>query len=299
MDIEDLIFPREAFLAPPPFDEGSPGDCYLQSSEGTTFKVLRHVLIHSSRYFERLFEGLPPSRPRDLPKLHVEEDAPTLHALLIILYPVHEDATKIGIEHTLKLIEIQDKYNIPGSAMTFFLTSIIGINVQKARDGLIDDPTGLYSLAWRIGFQLEAQLFSHHLHGIDLNDEKVAGELVRNSNSLKAYIALSDLRRRREAALDDIIEALEPRKHFCVAHSGSDMMFFAFISLMKNASRNALVAPWPQVNEGGAISFLGLQSEDESRAVAWCSSCYAGVDMRRLSDRLQKAVEKYPQEITM
>ncbi|KIO26646.1 hypothetical protein M407DRAFT_199554 [Tulasnella calospora MUT 4182] len=183
--------------------------------------------------------------------------------------------------------------------MMFFISNVIGINAQRSRDGPIDGPMGLYSLAWRFGFQLEAQAFSRHLHGINLNGEKLVDELVRQAGSVKAYTALYDLRRRRETALDDIIEALEPRKHFCVAHSASDTMFFAFISLMKNAARNALLVPWPEINEAGAISFLGLLSEDEGRAVAWCSSCYAGADKERLSSRLQKAVEKYPQELTI
>ncbi|KAG8920584.1 hypothetical protein FRC01_000684 [Tulasnella sp. 417] len=299
MDIEGLSFPTGTFVVPPPFDDASPGDSYLQSRDGAAFKVLRHVLINSSQYFERRFEDLPSADLGDLPKLVVEEDARTVHALLILLYPVHADATKIDTQHTLKVVEIQEKYNVPDTTMMFFLASIIGINVKAARDGSIDDPMGLYSLTWRFGFQLEVQLFSRHLHGVDLNDEKIVDELLRHTGGAKAYIALSDLRRRREAALDDIIEALEPRKNFCVAHSTSDTMFFAFISLLKNAARNALLAPWPQVNEEGAISFLGLQSEDEGRAVAWCSSCYADANKTRLSGRLQKAVENYPQEIQM
>ncbi|KAG8923283.1 hypothetical protein FRC01_012936 [Tulasnella sp. 417] len=299
MDIEDLIFPRGFFVAPPPFDDTAPGDCYLQSIEGVAFKVLRHVLINSSRYFERLFEDLPPSGPDGPPKLHMDEDASTLHALLITLYPVHEDATKIDIEHTLKLVERQDKYNIPYTAMMFFISNVMWTNAQKARDGPIDGVIGLYSVAWRFSFEMEGQLFSRHLHGIDLNNGKVVDDLVRHSGSVKAYTALYDLRRRRETALDDIIEALEPRKHFCPAHSASDTMFFAFVSVMKNAARKALLAPWPKVNEEGAILFLGLQSEDESRAVAWCSSCYAGADRVKLSGRLRKAVEKYPQDIAM
>ncbi|KAG8906168.1 hypothetical protein FRC00_012785, partial [Tulasnella sp. 408] len=266
---------------------------------GVTFKVLRHVLIQSSRYFERLFEDLPPSGADDLPKLHMEEDTLTLHALLVILYPVLGDITKTDIERTLKVVEIQHKYNIPDTAMMFFISNIIGINVERARDGLIDSPMAMYSLAWRFGFQLEGQVFSRQLHGIDLNDEKIVDEIVKHAGSVKAYTALYDLRRRREAALDDIIEALESRKHFCSAHSGSDTMFFAFIFLIKNAARNALLAAWPQVSEQGAISFLGLQGEDESRAVAWCSSCYAGADKEKLSDRLQKAIGKYPQDISM
>ncbi|KAG9048124.1 hypothetical protein FS837_000695 [Tulasnella sp. UAMH 9824] len=262
MDIEDLF--RADFITPPPFDDASPGDCYLQSSEGANFKILRHVLSNSSRYFEHLFEDLPPSSPDAIPKLHMEEDAMTLHALLIMLYPVLGDVAKIDTQHTLKVVKIQHKYKVPETAMMLFVNSVIGVNAQKSRDGPIDGP--------------------------------IVDEVVRHAGSVRAYTALYDLRRRREVALDDIIEALEPRKHFCVAHSGSDTMFFAFISLIKNAARNALLSPWPKIDEGGAISFLGLQGEDESRAVAWCSSCYAGADKSKLSGRLQKAVEKYPQD---
>ncbi|KIO26638.1 hypothetical protein M407DRAFT_24083 [Tulasnella calospora MUT 4182] len=100
MDIEELIFPGGAFVTPPPFDDASPGDSYLQSREGATFKVLRHILINSSQYFERLYKDLSPTGPGDLPKLLIEEDAQTLHALLILLYPVHADATKIDTKHT-------------------------------------------------------------------------------------------------------------------------------------------------------------------------------------------------------
>ncbi|KAG8946530.1 hypothetical protein FRC04_011588 [Tulasnella sp. 424] len=294
MDIamEDLT---GAFVVPPPFNDTSPGDCYLQSLEGVRFKVLRHVLTNSSLYFERLFEDLPPSAPGDLPRLHMDEDAQTLHALLILLYPVHAEVSSISITQTIKLLELRDKYDITETTLMFILTSIVGTNVNG--DGIIDDPLGLYCLAWRYGFQPEVQLFSRHLHHIDLNDEALVNKIIRHAGSVKAYIALSDLHRRREAALDNIIEALEPRKHLCSAHSASDTMFFAFISIMKNAARNALLSPRPKVGECDAISFLGLQSEDEIRAVTWCSACYAGADKIKLSSRLQAAIEKYPQEI--
>ncbi|KAG8967185.1 hypothetical protein FRC05_002260 [Tulasnella sp. 425] len=290
--IEDLA---GAFAVPPPFNDASPGDCYLQSLEGVRFKVLRHVLTNSSRYFERLFEDLPPSAPGDLPKLLMDEDARTLHALLILLYPVHAKISSINIAQTIKLLEIRDKYDITDNAILFILGGVVGTNITG--DGLVDDPMGLYSLSWRFGFQPEVQLFSRYLHGIDLNDEDLVNRLIHHAGSVKAYIALSDLHRRREAALDNIIEALEPRKHFCSAHSASDTMFFAFISLIKNAARTALLSPVPKVGQGGAISFLGLQSEDEMRAVTWCSTCYAGADKTKLSSRLQAAIDKYPQEI--
>ncbi|KAG8946529.1 hypothetical protein FRC04_011587 [Tulasnella sp. 424] len=290
--IEDLT---SVFVVPPPFNDASPGDCYLQSLEGVRFKVLRHVLTNSSRYFERLFEDLPPSAPGDLPKLLMDEDTRTLQALLILLYPVHAEISFIDIAQTLKIVEIRDKFNISDGPMSFVLTSIVGTNV--IRDGPLEDPIGLYSLSWRFGYQPEVQVFSRHLHGIDLNDQDLVNRLIHHAGSVKAYTALYDLHRRREAALDNIVEALEPRKHFCPAHSASDTMFFAFISIIKNAARNALLSPRPKVNEGGAISFLGLQSEDEMRAVTWCSACYAGADKIKLSSRLQAAVEDYPQEI--
>ncbi|KAG9003518.1 hypothetical protein FRB90_011153 [Tulasnella sp. 427] len=295
--LEDLTLPKGTFVAPPPFDDASLGDCYLQSLEGANFKVLRHILTQSSRYFERLFEDLPSSTPDSIPRLLMDEDTQTLHALLIVLYPVHSEAPTVNTEHVLRLVEVQDKYQISEMTLMFFLTIVFGTKT-KMRE-LVDDPLGLYAAAWRFGFVDDARYFSRLLHGKDLTDEKEASRLVRHSDNLNAYIALSDLHRRRESALDNILEALEPRKHFCSAHSASDTMFFAFLSLMKNAARAALRSPFPRVGEGQALLLLGLQSEDGTRVVTWCSSCYAGADLERLSLRLHKAVQKYPQEIVM
>ncbi|KAG8927932.1 hypothetical protein FRC01_006706 [Tulasnella sp. 417] len=283
------------FVVPPPFDESSSGDCYFVSSDGIRFKVLRHSLIHTTRYFEEFFQDVPSSTSHtDLPKFYFDEDARTLHALLIVLYPVHTREF-IDIEQMLELTKLQEKYAIPDSTMMFAISVVVGRNYSGPAPE--DDVLDVYAVAWTSGYRNEVKHFSRFTHRVDLTDQSIVDRLIRNSGTSKSYIALMELRREREAALDGIIEALEPKKHFCLSHSSSDTMFFAFISMIKTAARNALLEPCPLCND--AFEFLGLQGTDERRTVTWCSTCYSKADKARLTNQLQAAIERYPQTISM
>ncbi|KAG8918439.1 hypothetical protein FRC01_001863, partial [Tulasnella sp. 417] len=258
------------FSVPPPFDPDSPGDCYLESKDGTRFRVLRHVLVQSSPYFEKLLSDLPTPTPPDLPIFKIDENPSTLHALLIVLYPVHT-TDFLDAPLLLELGDRQEKYLIPETAMLLAVSKVVGFN---ARGGAtLRHPMELYASTWRFGFPKESQLFSRYTHSIDLMDEKIVETL-------------------RELALDNIIEALEPRKHICSSHLASDKMFFVVVSMIKTAARHALQTPYPVCAD--AISFLGLQAPGE-RTVTWCSSCYKAADRARLTTQLQEAIGKYPQ----
>ncbi|KAG8972519.1 hypothetical protein FRB90_010187 [Tulasnella sp. 427] len=156
-----------------------------------------------------------------------------------------------------------------------------------------------------MGFRKEAQHFARYTHAIDFaspSSPETVDRLIRNSEgSSKSFTALAEMRRVREAALDGLIEALEPRKNFCAAHSASDGMFFAFVAMIKTAARNALLHPYPGTkllgDDADAFEFLGVQGEDERRVVTWCSGCYARADRKRLTAQLSAAIEKYPQTI--
>ncbi|KIO26630.1 hypothetical protein M407DRAFT_24074 [Tulasnella calospora MUT 4182] len=283
------------FAVPPPFDEPSSGDCYFVSSDGIRFKVLRHSLIHTTRYFEDFFQDVPSSTSHtDLPTFYFDENAHLLHALLIVLYPVHTPEF-IDMQQLLELIERQEKYAIPYSTMMYAVASIVGRNYNALAP--VDDVVDVYTTAWSNGYRNEAKHFSRFMHRVDLKDQSIVDRLIRNSGSSKSYMALMELRREREAALDGIIEALEPKKHFCLSHSSSDTMFFAFISMIKTAARNALLEPCPTCID--AFEFLGLQGTDEKRTVTWCSTCYSKADKAKLTNQLQAAVERYPQTISM
>ncbi|KAG9048138.1 hypothetical protein FS837_000709 [Tulasnella sp. UAMH 9824] len=283
------------FVVPPPFDESSSGDCYFVSSEGIRFKVLRHSLIHATRYFEDFFQDVPPSTSHnDLPSFYFDEKASTLHSLLVVLYPVHTEEF-IDVQSMLELIERQEKYAIPDSTMMHAVSVIVGRSY--AGPAPVDDVMDVYAIAWSSGYRNEVKHFSRFMHRVDLTDQSIVDRLIRISGSTKSYTALMELRREREAALDGIIEALEPKKHFCLSHSSSDTMFFAFISMIKTAARNALLEPCPTCLD--AFEFLGLQGTDEKRTVTWCSTCYSKADKAKLTNQLEAAIERYPQTISM
>ncbi|KAG8918085.1 hypothetical protein FRC00_012887 [Tulasnella sp. 408] len=283
------------FVVPPPFDESSSGDCYFVSSDGIRFKVLRHSLVHTTRYFEDFFQDVPPSTSHgDLPAFYFDEKAITLHSLLIVLYPVHTEEF-IDVQSMLDLIERQEKYAIPDSTMMHAVSVIVGRSY--AGPAPVDDVMDVYAIGWSSGYRNEVKHFSRFTHRVDLTDQNIVDRLIRNSGTSKSYMALMELRREREAALDGLIEALEPKKHFCLSHSSSDTMFFAFISMIKTAARNALLEPCPICLD--AFEFLGLQGTDETRTVTWCSTCYSKANKEKLTNQLQAAIERYPQTISI
>lgn len=288
--MDDFSVLLQGFAVSPPFDQDSPGDCYFESTDGTRFKVLRHILVTSSPYFEKLLSDLSTSSSPDLPTLKIDETPRILHALLIVLYPVHT-TDFLDASLLLELADRQEKYLIPETAMLLAASKVLGFSARSSVAS--KHPMELYAAAWRFGFLKETQYFSRYTHSMDLMDETVVETLVRSSGRFKAYIALVELRQQRERALDGIIEAMEPRKHICSSHLGSDQMFFDVVSMIKTAARNALQVPFPVCEE--AISFLGLQGPSEERTVTWCSSCYKSVDRTRLTTQLQKAIGKYPQ----
>ncbi|KAG8964178.1 hypothetical protein FRC05_004279 [Tulasnella sp. 425] len=286
----DLSIFLQGFAVSPPFDPDSPGDCYLESLDGTRFKVLRHVLVYSSSYFETLLSDLSPSNSPNLPIFKIDEETRILHALLVVLYPVHT-ADFLNAPLLLELADRQEKYRIPETALMLGVAKVLGVNTRDPAS--VEHPMDLYAMAWRFAFRRESQYFSRYTHFADMMDEKTVERLVTSSRKLKAYIALVEMRQQRELALDDIVEALEPRKYVCASHSAPDKMFFMVVSMMKTAARNALLHPFPACDD--AISFLGLQGQGEERTVTWCSSCYRGADREMLAKHLREAIGRYPQ----
>lgn len=284
-----------SFTAPPPFDASSPGDCYLQSLDGSRFKVLRHVLAETSPYFAELLKEMPSSTPSELPTFHIDEDTKTLHALLALLYPVHIPGL-LEAPLLLKLAEREEKYGIPESRIIVSLATLNRV-LQLRGTSPVEGAIDLFSLTWRFRAAKSCQFISRHTHAVDLTDRDTVGRLCQWSRGIESYMALMELRRQREFALDDIMEALEPRKYLCPSHSSVDKMFFAFISMMKTAARNALLDPFPACHD--AFTFLGLQGTDGKRVVTWCSSCYASADRARLTKQMQDAISRYPQVISI
>ncbi|KAG8946534.1 hypothetical protein FRC04_011592 [Tulasnella sp. 424] len=283
------------YVVSPPFDSASPGDCYFESTDGTQFKVLRHILVDTSPYFADLLKEMPPSTSSELPTFHFDDDAQTIHALLVFLYPVHVPGP-LNATLFLKLVEVEEKYRIPETRVAYALSMVIEILLSR-ETGHVERAIDLFSLSWRFEARTACQFISRHTHSADLTDKTIVTKIVQRSKTIEPYIALTDLRRQRELALDDVIEALEPRKHLCPSHSSSDKMFFTFISMMKTAARNALLAPYPTCLD--ALSFLGIQGTDGIRTVTWCSLCYAGADRAKLTKQLQEAIARYPQVVSI
>ncbi|KAG8982819.1 hypothetical protein FRB90_006527, partial [Tulasnella sp. 427] len=262
------------FVVLPPFDLNSLGD------------FLNHVLVDNSEspYFAELLKETPTTSQSLLPVFKVEDDSRTLYAALTCLYSAHvQDLLDTSL--FLKVIDAQEKYGIPETRLSLPILALIQ-KIRLQSSNAVDEGIDLFALTWRFGQSKACQFISRHTHSADLTDKRTVEKILRLSKGVDAYISLTDLHRRRELALDDVIAAMEPKQHLCPSHSASDQRFFAVIAMLKTAFRIALFAPTPICQD--VFSFLGLQGTDGLSPVAWCSMCYVGADRARLTGRLQE-----------
>jgi len=89
-----------------------------------------------------------------------------------------------------------------------------------------------------------AQNASRHLHGVDLHDRAVKRQLLAWSGDLESEWALSELRTRREKALDEIIAAAPLSSFACDSHQNIRLFKYFLASIWSSALRS-LNSPSP------------------------------------------------------
>lgn len=298
-----------AYDVPYPFNEDGAGDCILQSVDGARFKVFRYGLLLASPFFKGMFELPQPCSSEsgaEVPLLDVSEDAPTIHALLLILYPVgayqlpdYEVATAVA--------KAFDKYEIPLGRMAPFARHLYNDQSELETHAL-----GLYALAWRLGMEPEAKVAARYTHEVDLTTQATK-ELVSRSGGAHCPLALMQMRLKREAALDDIIKALKLSIMFCTQRSSysdcyhyvksTEDNYFRKIMDVKAHARQSLQSPYPALQD--VKSFFGItQGSGMDGAVelnTFCSSCpgYRDGAFEGVTRAVAQAIQDYPQTIDM
>ncbi|KAG8918108.1 hypothetical protein FRC00_012863, partial [Tulasnella sp. 408] len=200
------------FTVQHPFDAESTGDCILRACDGTEFKVSRLVLTLASSVFHDMF-ALPPvtSEGKDqteVPVIPVEEDAPTLQALLQMIYPI--DPPHItSLQLAQKLVTACDKYFISTTKLRLYLRD--ALNDDKV---LKEDPLACYALLWKIGWEEGAIKASRYTHTFQLADSVIAKKLVEQAGDLEALLRLLRMRDSREEGLDDLLSIVKNGSHY-------------------------------------------------------------------------------------
>lgn len=187
------------FTVKAPFDAKSGGDCILRTPGHVQFKVSRYNLILASRVFKDMFDTPQPAKNQEpIPVIDVAESPETLEALLTMIYPIGIPEIT-DYQSAAALVTACDKYDMDLTRLKFILR---GLNIFTSPDVLSKDGLSMYALAWKLGMEGEAKVASRYTHTINLHDPKVINELLELSGGMQAFIALLEMRKRREEALD-------------------------------------------------------------------------------------------------
>ncbi|KIO24829.1 hypothetical protein M407DRAFT_25790 [Tulasnella calospora MUT 4182] len=294
---KDQDIPEGSFIVPAPFDLLSPGDCILKSIEGIEFKVLRPILSAASPVMADMFSlpqggahKVPHEETSDhLPIIPMQEDAETIHNLLVLLYPTSL-LKNLGAKAAIKLAKAYDKYLIPKDRLLLSVAPL-----YNSKSALKASPVELYWMAWELEMMEEAKTASRYTHGIPFEDLHAALPL----EPLKRIL---DLRRRREEELDSLIAVASPRHHLCRRHGANDQELFREIAALKTKVRQSIQVPYPE--EGArAFFFFGLNTGypptrppppgSNSRFVG--CTCFDGCDWDSMSSALASALQNFPQ----
>lgn len=295
------------FVVPSPFGENCPGDCILRSPDGIRFKIFRYGSLLASPFFKGMFE-LPQPRTSeseaDVPVLELSEDAPTILAMLLILYPIGNYRLP-DYQTAIVVANAFDKYELPIGRLAPFVW-----HFYSDRNTLKAHALGLYALAWRLRMDAEAQVAARYTHDAVLT-RQVIGELTAQSGSPNCPVALLELRLRREEALDNLVETLKLSTLFCkpdrygISHlySGKEDRYFQAILRTKAHVKRSLIAPYPVVRD--VKTFFGITGdaegeEEEESTVPFCRNCpgFSVGAFSAITQAVINAVEDYPQTIT-
>lgn len=284
------------FTVKPPFHSDSPGDCIIQTADGTQFVVYRVILSLASSVWNDMF-SLPQSSEGfsgEHPVIPVEEDPETMETLLTMLYPMEPPRIE-SYDLAIKLVQACDKYFVNMERLSTFLHDVL-----RATAALETDPLGVYALAWRLKMEEEVKIASRYTHRLDLYNQGVVEDLMRRSGSLSAVMALWDLRRRRETAVDSLASLMEVHEgsFWCSRHResncGSSSDTIAKYLQVRSSVKTALDDPYPACKT--LQQFFGRSVSYESYG---CDNCKQATErkMREITDSATQSIEKFPQTI--
>ncbi|KAG8993976.1 hypothetical protein FRB90_000561 [Tulasnella sp. 427] len=285
------------FAVKPPFHSDSPGDCIIQTSDGTQFVVYRVILSLASSVWNDMF-SLPQSSETfsgEHPVITVDEDPETMQALLTMLYPM-EPPQITSYDLAIKLIQACDKYFISTTRLAAFLHDILRSTVALEKN-----PLGVYALAWRLKMVEEIKIASRYTHHLNLYDKKVVERLMTRTGNLGAVMALWDLRRRREGALDDLARLMEldDARYWCPSHMNDRTRLsipdaIAKYLAVKRSVEKALSQPYPACRS--SQEFFGTLIQYQGYSCDRCKQSAERKD-REIVASAQAAIEKFPQTI--
>ncbi|KAG9031367.1 hypothetical protein FS837_002983 [Tulasnella sp. UAMH 9824] len=285
------------FVVKPPFHSDSPGDCIIQTADGTQFVVYRVILSLASSVWNDMF-SLPQSSEapsEEHPVIPVDEDPETMETLLTMLYPMQPPRIE-SYDLAIKLVQACDKYFINSSRLSTFLHDIL-----RSTHALENDPLGVYALAWRLQMEEEVKIASRYTHRLDLYDQRVVEELMRRTGGLNAVMALWEMRRRREAAVDGIARLMElgQEAFVCPSHQNSygkvpaSNIVTEYLGARLSVTE-VLKEPYPVCKS--LQQFFGRTMSPDSYN---CVNCKQSVDrkVRDIITSTNEALEKFPQTI--
>ncbi|KAG8895029.1 hypothetical protein FRC01_012611, partial [Tulasnella sp. 417] len=198
----------------------------------------------------------------------------------------------------IKLIQACDKYFI---SMPMILNLIR--NSLLTDEALEKDPLGVYALAWRLKMEDNVKLASRYTHRVDLYDQRVVEKLMQRTGGLDAVMALWDMRRRREAALDGVARLMDldeepfhcPNHRYDSAITRPSDAVANYLAVKSNV-RKALQNPHPFCKS--LQQFFGLTGslEDPVSGCPRCRKC-AQKKVIEIIIAANEAIEKFPQTI--
>ncbi|KAG8994324.1 hypothetical protein FRB90_000453 [Tulasnella sp. 427] len=286
-----------SFAVKPPFHSGSPGDCIIQTADGTQFVVYRVILSLASSVWNDMF-SLPQSSDTfsgEHPVITVDEDPETMETLLTMLYPM-EPPQVTSYDLAIKLVQACDKYFINTTRLTAFLH-----NILRSTDALKNNPLGVYALAWRLKMVEEVKIASRYTHHLNLYDQGLVEELMRRAGSLGAVMALWHLRRRREETFDSMARLMEldEARYWCSDHKRERTKLsipdaIAKYIAIRAAVKAALNQPYPVCRS--PQDFFGTSTTYERYS---CENCKQAAERknREIVASAEAAIEKFPQSI--
>ncbi|KAG9023453.1 hypothetical protein FS837_005806, partial [Tulasnella sp. UAMH 9824] len=278
-----------------PFDAESAGDCILRACDGTEFKVSRLVLSLASTILHDMF-ALPPvaSEPKDqtdVPMIPVEEDAPTLQALLQMIYPM--DPPQItSLSLAQKLAVACDKYFISTAKLRLYLRD--ALNDDRV---FKEDPLACYALSWRIGWEEGAIKASRYTHTFQLADSSIAKKLVEQAGDMEALLRLIRMRESREEGIDDLLSIVKNRSHYVCAAGGHGVLLVGLLDYPQRRLALKQRLKEAYTNTQDIENLLGFQV---TQTYYSCETCMEGREahLQAIRAKVRTALEAYPQAIS-
>lgn len=242
------------------------GDLILRSSDGFNFKVSTLIVHSASDVLKEQLNGAENvcvDFAGDVPVHQMSESSEALHNILAPFYLFVRPSIS-SYETILAVANASDKYkmkldNFKSPIQTFLQKKIFMTEAPKH-----------YALAWRFGLKSEAERASKNLLSVDYQDKENRQLINKWSGDPEAWIALFDLRFRREQGLQGFIEHLPLDLHRCPCHRLTPTEYGPLrchiLTMLSQPTPNAVTLLW------------SLESIKPFQAASTASKTSAGVE---------------------